>query len=380
LAGADSALARGTAPFGTAFSVSGELRQRVHQLGAQTSHELILAGACRALAPDTATIGRGATIRSVKSLTFGGVTSDSVNSSEASSNAVPSANVVPDRNAASAEDLVRFARSVGVAAADLPSVLPEDWRRLGLDGNYNFRDVGGYPGLAQRQIKRGLLWRSDHLNELTDSDLGIIDGLQLSAIYDFRLDLELARQPSRQSLTKSVPTKRLVVSDTTGSESAIEIIGDIMAGRRPAPPADFWNDNYKDMLNVGRHMFVGLLTGLAENSALPAMYHCTGGKDRTGIATILLHTLLGVDREVAINDFLFTNLYRTPYRIAALTEGLRANGVDVEAMIPVLGVTREAINVAINTIDHEYGGAEQYLVEGGLPADAPEKLRAALLE
>ncbi len=288
--------------------------------------------------------------------------------------------VAPDRQSASPEQLHAFALSMGIPPRDLPRELPESSRRLPLQGGYNFRDIGGYVGIDQRKVKQGLLWRSDHMNELTDDDLATIDALNLQVVHDFRLDVEVERQPSRASKTNPVKVIRLVVGDVTGAESSIAMIGEIMAGRAPAPAADFWDVNYLEMLENGRHMFVGLFTSLASPGSLPSVYHCTGGKDRTGIASMLLLTMLGVDRETAIDDFLLTNLYRTPFRIATLTPTLIANGVDPHSMIPILGVCRSAINVALDTIANTYGGAENYLIGGGLSPEAPARLRELLLD
>ncbi len=231
---------------------------------------------------------------------------------------------IPDRTTATPADLLEFARSVGIREADLPTMMPEPWRRLNLAGGYNFRDVGGYATLNGRFVRRGLLWRSDHMNELTDSDVAILDTLDLQVIHDFRIDSEVERQPTRFSITSPPRVTRLVMGDVSGSEAAIGIIADVMAGRLPAPSADFWNDNYLDMLERGRHMFVGLFSSLAMPGSLPSLYHCTGGKDRTGIASVLLHSVLGVDRDVAVNDFLLTNIYRTFERGDAAALGPRA--------------------------------------------------------
>jgi protein-tyrosine phosphatase len=286
---------------------------------------------------------------------------------------------VPDRSTASPEELLDFARRVGIAEVDLPRRMPEPWRLLRMSGGYNFRDAGGYEGLDGRAVKRGLVWRSDHMNELTDDDLALVDTLGLQVIHDFRLDLEVARQPSR--LPANAPqVKRLVFGDVSGAETSIQLIGDVMAGRAPMPGPDFWDTNYLEMLENGRSLFVGLFESMADPASLPSLYHCTGGKDRTGIATVLLLGILGVDHETVINDFLFTNLFRTPFRVVALTPSLVANGVDPVGIIPVLGVCRSAIEKAIAAIDATYGGPERYLIDAGLSTDAPARLRDLLLE
>lgn len=289
--------------------------------------------------------------------------------------------VPPPQAAAEPHDpaeLLERALAEGVARADLPTTLPDADRRLRLEGGLNFRDVGGYVGLGGRRVRRSMVFRSDHLNELTDADRDTIAALGLRVVHDFRLAQERERQPSRMHAGPEV--QLLSTADLDGIDTTMmDVIRDMIAGLRPMPAADFWVDNYVTLVANGRSMFVELHRSLAAGDRLPAMYHCTGGKDRTGIATALLLTMLGVDRATIVDDFLCTNLYRTPARVRALRAGMAAVGVDVVAAIPVLGVTRDAIERALEVIDAEYGGPERYLVDGGLPADAPDRLRTLLL-
>lgn len=276
-----------------------------------------------------------------------------------------------------------FALAQGVPEQDLPRTPPPEGRHVLLDGAYNLRDVGGLAGPGGTRVTRGQLFRSDHLNELTDRDLATIARLGVRTVYDFRLDSEVERQPSRipSSVERVV---RLAAADGDGLDVAmVDVVRDMLAGRRPLPSTGFWDENYRTMLQNARAMFVGFVAGLAAGpgvSALPALCHCTGGKDRTGIATSLVLELLGVDGDAIVDDFLLTNVYRTPHRVVALRDGLTTAGVNVADAIPVLGVSRSAITVARAMIADDYGGAERYLLDGGLDLDAPRIIRDMLLE
>lgn len=155
---------------------------------------------------------------------------------------------------------------------------------------------------------------------------------------------------------------------------------DILAGRIPLPPRTFWDDGYLDMVVRAQPMFVAMISALTDGDALPALFHCTGGKDRTGISGALLLELLGVPREVAMSDFLATNVFRTPTRAAALAAQLAEVGIAVADALPILGVTRSALSAAWARIDTEFGGTVAYLVDGGMPVTAPQRLRELLLE
>ncbi len=274
----------------------------------------------------------------------------------------------------------RIAAWMGIAADQLPSASVDAQRRLRLAGSFNFRDVGGYIGGGGQVVRTSLVFRSDHLNALTDHDLREIRARNIAAVYDFRLDSERERQPSRFEGGWSPEVHVLSTSDTQALDSSvIDLVREALAGTRPMPEPSFWEDAYETVLAAGRPMFVAMLTGLANESKLPALFHCTGGKDRTGIATLLIHRLLDVDDDRIIDDFLATNLYRTPLRLLALRQGLLDAGIDPASAIPMVGVTRSGVTRALQLLDETYGGVHRYLLDGGIDPEVLVKLRFRLL-
>ena len=276
------------------------------------------------------------------------------------------------------QTLFERARAVGIPAADLPRTSPDIGRRVALEGGLNFRDLGGYPTAGGGTTRWGVLFRSDHLNTLTDADVAAVDALGLRRIHDFRMQKERDRQPSR--LPDGSDVRHLAAVDAGLDETMVDVVLDILAGLRPVPASTFWDDNYEDMVARARPMFSAMVASITEAGALPALFHCTGGKDRTGIAGVLVLELAGVARDVAVDDFLLTNLYRTPVRAEALRPQLEAVGVSVSDALPIIGVTRSAIDRALAVIDGRYGGVERYVVDGGTDAGAPARLRAALVQ
>jgi protein-tyrosine phosphatase len=274
--------------------------------------------------------------------------------------------------------LMAYALEMGIAPTDLPSELPEATRRVPLEGAYNFRETGGYRTSDQQRVRTGLVFRTDHLNELSDSDVDTFETLGIRSVYDFRLNNEVERQPSR--LPGTLAPVQLGFADLGIDEAMIDVVRDMLSGKAPLPDANFWDENYLSLLDLGRPMFVQLFAALASSKNLPAVFHCTGGKDRTGLANAMLLSVLGVDRSIVIDDFLLTNLYRTPFRIASLAPGLRAAGVDVAAAVPIIGVCRSALMAALAHLEGHYGGVEAYLVDGGLTADDLSQVRANLIE
>ena len=139
----------------------------------------------------------------------------------------------------------------------------------------------------------------------------------------------------------------------------------------PAPPARtgptardgeaFLRDLYQGMLEGAARYLGRLLTDLADRERLPAVVHCTGGKDRTGVVAALLLEALDVPREVVLDDYELTSRYRRREHQGSSLETLLAAGLAPEAAGAVLGAPRWAMADALGWIDRAHGGVEAYL-------------------
>jgi Tyrosine phosphatase family len=278
------------------------------------------------------------------------------------------------------DDLLTRALVAGLRREDLPSQEPSFQRLVSLDGNHNFRDAGGYGVADGRTMRRGLVFRSDHLADLTDADLATIRALGLRTVHDFRLETERERQPSRLPNGAAAPEVVLLgTSDFSSLDvTVIDVIRDMLAGLRPLPASDFWETNYLDMVQTSAPMLVGFIRSIADDGRLPSLHHCTGGKDRTGLSTALLHRILGVSDDDIADDFLATNLYRTPLRVAALRDELATRGINVIDALPVLGVARRPLDVVLTYWDNG-GGARAYALEHGATEAELNRLADVLL-
>ena len=276
--------------------------------------------------------------------------------------------------------LRRFALAQGLSTEMLPSAQWTADRLVDFDGPLNFRDLGGYRSESGGTVKPGVLFRSDQLSELSDHDLEVLHSLNVRTVHDFRLEIERERQPTR--LANAWVPKVLVLSTSDSQSldvSVIEIVGQALRGERPLPPATWWADNYDEVLEAGRPMFVQAAASIAEGEG-PALFHCTGGKDRTGIMAVLLLRILRIGDETIIDDFLLTNLFRTPVRLAVNRANFARTGVDPLAVIPILGVTKDGIDRILDLLNSHYGGAERYLIDGGLEPHVPHALRDRFLQ
>lgn len=228
-----------------------------------------------------------------------------------------------------------------------------------LVGAMNFRDVGGYPTTDGRIVRRGMVYRSDHLNELTEDDLLELSSRGIRTVIDLRHPREVANRPSR--LWPGVLDHH---HEPMGGElvQQKEFIDLVMSGEVTAITVEEVADSYVEMLAVHAEAFGRVLRTLADLDQVPAVYHCTAGKDRTGLTTALLHRLLGVSREDVLIDFELSNPYRAVKRVEQLRPTLLERGVDVEAIMPALSAPAEAMATMLDHLDGELGGVEAYLV------------------
>ncbi|WP_296624106.1 tyrosine-protein phosphatase [Rhizorhabdus sp.] len=250
-----------------------------------------------------------------------------------------------------------------------------------LQGAPNFGDLGGYQTGDGRRVKPGLLFRSDQLDRLTDADLAAMEGLRLAYVVDLRTESERAREPDR--LPRGARHIILDVSaDADGS------LGGDMRKAQAAIAAG----RGVELLEAANRDFVSLPSAQAAYRALfalvadpatgPLVYHCTAGKDRTGWASAVLLSILGVPRERIFYDYLASNTYLAQ-KNAGILASLKASGapIDPANLEPVLGVRRAYLDSAFAEVDRVYGSMDAYVRKGlGLSDAQIDMIRRKYLE
>ena len=246
-----------------------------------------------------------------------------------------------------------------------------------LDGALNRRDIGGYRGHDGANLKTGLVFRSDNLNTLTDADLEVFDGLGVRSVFDFRGDREVELQPSRFWSCVDNPVRVPIADDTVQEKTFVERV----EARELVEVTDTEvGESYISILEEKGHQFGPVLRAIASPTRRPLLFHCTAGKDRTGLAAALIHGICGVSRDDIIHDFELSNTYRLPTRLAALKDRFEPMGIDIEPLIPALGAPPEAMEMALDHLEANHGGVDGYVVgQLGLSTATTDAVRAALL-
>lgn len=233
-------------------------------------------------------------------------------------------------------------------------------RLLPVTGAYNMRDLGGYKAANGKHVKWGMLLRSGDLNKLTGEDLDFLASLPLKTDMDFRSKHEKDAAPDKQP---STVTKYISLPIEAGDMTDI-LHFDI--NKLPTILEDAYVFIIKNAQNVYKEFFRIVM----EESNAPLLFHCSAGKDRTGIAAALLLAALGADRDTIMEDYLLSAEY-IKGKYDFITDRF-------PQFAPLTTVKKEYLEAALNVIDKEFGGMENYLVNN-LGADL-EKLRKEYTE
>jgi protein-tyrosine phosphatase len=138
-----------------------------------------------------------------------------------------------------------------------------------------------------------------------------------------------------------------------------------------------FRQSYREFVSLpsAKAGFRELFLALGDEEQVPALFHCTTGKDRTGWAAAALLTLLGVPRDVVTEDYLRSNDYIIPAYQDAI-DAFAAAGGDASIPQAILGVKKEYLDAAFDEMETKYGTVERYLSEGlGIDAAHQQALR-----
>lgn len=240
-------------------------------------------------------------------------------------------------------------------------------RRIEVEGCHNFRDLGGYPTAEGGRLRWRRLFRADGLHGLTEAGIATLrDELRLGTVVDLRSSAELALDGRGPLAREDIAFHHLPLFD--GGEGE----------RRERPPDLSLADLYFAMLEHAREPLGRVLTTLARTEA-PAVFHCAAGKDRTGVVSALLLSLLGVREEVIVADYAASR-----DALEAIVDRLLASDGYREMLdqLPpdTLHAEPETMERFLERLREAWGGAWGYAREIGVDADDLARLRARLLE
>ena len=239
-------------------------------------------------------------------------------------------------------------------------------RHYPFEGCFNFRDIGGYFNQDGQRIKKGLYFRTGRQDRMTDRDLLKLSELKISTQIDLRKPDEVADQGKGPLEAMGAKYINIAVIPEGGSDQLSRLVGDTgISGKR-----------YLGYLEFGPTSWLRLFGILADESNLPVVLHCTAGKDRTGVSTAFLLSILGVSRDVIEEDYLLTNKF---FKGPIVTEEWRDTAS--EKLKPLFEARVDYINAAFKEIYSTHETIEDFVIEElKLNSDTIDILKSRILE
>jgi protein-tyrosine phosphatase len=243
-----------------------------------------------------------------------------------------------------------------------------DERRIAFEGCFNFRDLGGYESADGRSIRPRHLYRADGPHALTATDAVKLRGLGLVTVIDLRTAQEAQDRGRYVTTLGDVVEHHLPMIDVLPDTAELpEWIDPEVVARQ-----------YRNMLEHGSTAVATALTILSDPRAYPAMFHCSAGKDRTGILAAFVLGIAGVADHAIVADYALSAT-----AMQQLIEYYRREYPDTHEQLArvapaMVAAHPEAMAAFVAGIRRDYGSFDGLATAIGAP-DAPVRIRAAIL-
>jgi protein-tyrosine phosphatase len=229
---------------------------------------------------------------------------------------------------------------------------------------HNFRSIGNIKNVDGRTLKEGKLYRSANLFELKTKSFKELENLGIKEIIDLRNSKEIAQKPDH--LPDQVTYKNYSAFEDEGDQldqaRKLVLKGKVNGSDAKKRMLDF----YKDYITENPEIIKKIITEILESNE-PVLYHCTAGKDRTGIITALILTVLKFDKETIYNDYLLSNNYREKLINKRLNLAKNLHflypKLDIKVLEKLSWGETAYLDASFNQINKEYGSTERYIQE-----------------
>jgi protein-tyrosine phosphatase len=243
-------------------------------------------------------------------------------------------------------------------------------RSVDLVGVFNFRDLGGYVTQDGRSVRWRTLFRADGLGRLTTDDLDTLRPIALRTVVDLRTSREIDERGRFPFENYPVAFHHLSVIDTTWDRERARV--------EDLPATEFLHQAYTSMLAQGARRFAAVFRVLAGADALPAVFHCAAGKDRTGLVAALLLGALGVEAHDIVADYALTQTTMGRFIERARSESTGANLIDA-APRAFFAADPAAMARVLDDLAQSHGSVRAFVAAIGVERDVLSQLEDLLL-
>lgn len=240
----------------------------------------------------------------------------------------------------------------------------------------NFRDLGGYPSADGRTVRIGCFYRSGGLFLFNEKELEAFRNLQVRTVIDLRTASECAEDPD-PDLGETIVRQQSGLTSTKGEEIDFSPTGMMRIGSEGLQQLEDLTGYYRDM-PFHNPSFMLIFEHIRKGNT-PLVFHCASGKDRTGVATMMVLGLLGCSRETILEDYLLSNLHTRSFLDRAFAnekEDLNLHPERRELLQMMFGVSPRIGNAVLDEIDRRYSSMEDFLkAEYDFTAEEIEEIR-----
>lgn len=239
-------------------------------------------------------------------------------------------------------------------------------RHIELEGTPNFRDIGGYETEDGRFVKWGLVYRTGVLSFLTASDFTYLQQLGVRMVCDFR-----TKQENEQAPEVWVPgSGAAMIALPIGADSSGSATSSLEKFAATHPTIDQFRQRmeeaYANFVFQFGPEYASVFSELKQDQ-LPLVYHCSAGKDRTGVFTALLLRILEVPQQTILEDYTLTNAYlmnkdsHSAANPKAMAQAQRMmSSFTPEQRQVLMAADPEYLKATFAAIDKRYGSFESF--------------------
>ena len=255
-------------------------------------------------------------------------------------------------------------------AANHPEIDPR--RSLPVEGAHNVRDLGGYATMDGGQTRWRTLFRAADIHALSPSAQATLTDAGVKHVIDLRGSQELVEAPS---VFRDRPDVDYRPCNMTG-DNLINRWGSIPV---PEDSSVRLSTMYSTVIDERGDMVKTILESVSQHGALPAVFHCTAGKDRTGVLSAILLGIAGVPRESIVEDYALSArfLYGTS---VVPPDGSGENASPPFEEYQLKWCPPDAMGLTLDHLDTKYGGIHNYVRDIGVDNATVSKIREALVE
>lgn len=239
-------------------------------------------------------------------------------------------------------------------------------RVIKVDGAHNVRDLGGY-STPYGPIKWGRVLRSDSLHAISSAGAESLLNMGLTTVIDLRHPDEVAEEPNRLQKYKEIEYHN------------VSLFPHVYPTVQQKLKENLLLDIYFETLKGRATVFAQIVKMISMAPKGGVLFHCSAGKDRTGMVAALVLSVVGAAREVILEDYELTSQVIQP-RLNQIIETAQQKGMDLHVLKSLMGSERKTMESSLDYLEREYGSPVNYLTNYGVSQSVLDDLKKRMLD